>query len=227
MDCKIAWIVLLAPVVGFGQQKDTTAAHKLYTIQQFDNILGKETNRKSFDSTTMLKKEIKELKTDVTVMQESILKLQRRQDKDLLIEKYGTPGKFVVYDATQKEIFGASLFLKELNSNDKGVRIYFAFNETIDDLTTYRRQLSFLASQWQSNRNSKIHLTGQSDTWGRERHNMSLSKDRAFFVKQYMMKEFAIPGDAFEIGYFGEKGTDRLSDTELDFLNRQVYVEVK
>ena len=107
--------------------------------------------------------------------------------------------------------------------------IYFEFDSVeIPDHYLYRLQLIGKSAQDNDLKERKITIKGHTDSTGLEAYNQWLSLRRAERVKQYLMKEYSIEQEQFEIKALGE--TAPLlpnTDKEARTLNRRVEILIR
>ncbi len=114
---------------------------------------------------------------------------------------------------------------KGKTTND--IRVQFIIDKYKADDKEMERVLSKIKELIKDKKEYAIMLRGYSCSIGSEKYNLKLSKQRADFVKDFLMKKLKLKNNDIETKFFGEKENNYSNDNEAARRkNRSVIIQV-
>ena len=233
MKNKLFIVFLIGCPALFGQ--DTVISTNQTTVgnivDRFNQITGSEINYEDslksllvkIDELMILNKELNDQNKAVSDALQDFKQSLYLSDRNFLIEKYGKNYSGTEYSPEQYTDFKNNYFLKHYLSEEKGILVFFPYNKSVANLTIYA-EIDRLVEQYSNQNGLTFRIKAYSDSHGSEKTNMKLSKDRAEFIRNYLIKEKKVNPQNIKIEGKGSKSEERFTEAELDFMNRRASI---
>lgn len=222
MHTKLIFILLLLPVIANAQDSLQMSVKADAVKERFRAITGPDANYT--DSMAVLRRKLNSeivlnlaLSDSIADLNEQLLLLEKK----LLVSLYGA-GQLKPYTEQQYRDFSENGFLQHYFANEPGTQVFFGFNDVTANLGLYS-ELTDLAEKWKREKRSRIVISASSDAVGDEKTNVELARQRAEWVKQYLVGMLGVDEAYIDIV---PAMTQKVPEAELDFLNRRAVVRI-
>lgn len=224
--------LILCPVV-FGQDTviSTNQTTVVNIVDRFNQITGPEINcGDSLQSLLAKMEELSLLNKELTdrnkVLSDTLQKFKQSlylSDRNFIVEKYGEITSQTAYTDEQYKDFRDNYFLKNFLHQDGAVLVFFPYKKSSINLSFYQA-IDDLVNQYFNNKGSSFKINAYSDSHGSEKTNMKLSKDRAEFIRNYLINEKKVDARDIKTEGKGSKSKERIKEPDLDFMNRRAVI---
>ena len=233
MKNKLILLLQVMSLTSFAQETiDLDNDSKVMNIvDRFDLITGGDVNYS--DSISILTAKLAELSLindkllrdnkSITDTLQEFKKSLYIADRNFLVEKYGRDDLKSDYSPEQYTDFKQNYFLKEFLTNKNETVVFFPFNKAAVNLKMYQ-EIDSLVALYLTEKKTTFRISAYSDSKGVEERNSELSKERAEFIKNYLVKEKKVNSKDIQTEGKGSKSKERFIETELDFLNRRAVI---
>ncbi len=233
MKNKLILLLQVLSLTSFAQETSAlnNESKVVNIVHRFDQITGREGN--CSDSIAILTAKLAELSLineellrdnkSITDTLQEFKKLLCMADRNFLVEKYGTDDLESDYKLEQYTDFKQNYFLKEFLNKKNETLVFFPFNKATANLKMYR-EIDSLVALYFTEKKTTFKICGYSDSKGVEERNSELSKERAEFIRNYLVKEKKVNSKNIKTEGKGSKSKERFNETELDFLNRRAVI---
>lgn len=219
-------LFVLLPVIGSAQDSVPTSAKTTAVLDRFRSITGPDANYA--DSMAAIRRRLDSEIDRNRQLSDSIADLQALlllSEKKGLVRHYGA-GQLRPYNEQQYRDFEENRFLQQYFAAEQGAQVFFGFNEVTANLRL-NTELNALAEQWKQQPQSRIVITASSDATGDEHTNLELARQRAEHVKAYLVSVLGVDSAQIDIATAGSGTAEKITDPELDFLNRRAVVRMR
>lgn len=233
MKNKLILVFLVGSVVSFGQDSTVhgNQAKIVRIVDRFNQITGPDIN--CSDSLNLLQSRIEEL-TQLTktlndknkLLTDAIEEYQQslyRSERSFLVEKYGKNNSKTDYSTEQYNDFKHNYFLKSFGGVKEEISVFFPFNKSVIHLEMYQ-ELDSLVLEYFNRGKGTFNIIAYSDSYGLEKYNRELSKERAEFIRDYLVNSKKVNPKDIKVAGKGSKAKERFQDADLDFLNRRAVI---
>lgn len=217
----------------FGQDTviSTNQTKLVNIVDRFNQITGSEINYEDslksllvkIDELTILNKALNDQNKAVSDTLHHFKQSLYLSDRNFLIEKYGKNYSGTEYATEQYTDFKNNYFLKHYLAEEKGILVFFPYNKSVANLTSYV-EIDRLVEQYFNQDGLTFSINAYSDSHGSEKTNLKLSKERAAFIRDYLIKEKKVNPQHIKIEGRGSKSNERFTEAELDFMNRRASI---
>lgn len=180
--------------------------------------------------------DVKSWLTKLGVPQNQILLGSRKADNDCYVDRYKKNGKLgqdgeVDYLKRGAVFSFGDLKVENVKKNlvGKNIVLYFATNSDELNLTPQQRKdfedINYYLGQV---KDARLDVSGHTDNVGDRTYNINLSKERAGFAKDYLVRTFSLPNQRMDVNGFGpDKPAADNSTADGRQKNRRVEVTLK
>ncbi|AEA45902.1 OmpA family protein [Fluviicola taffensis] len=144
-------------------------------------------------------------------------------DRNFIVEKYGETTSKTTYTDEQYQDFRDNYFLKKFLHQEGAVLVFFPYKKWSINLSFYQ-EIDDLVNQYFNHKGSSFKINAYSDSHGSEESNLKLSKDRAKFIRNYLINEKKVDARDIQTEGKGSKSKERITEPDLDFMNRRAVI---